>query len=69
MEINDDAPSETYSVKCGALLRIFERYKQIKSFDGYDDDDVSHSFLSIVRYALRFLMFTRQNLSNFGVQY
>ena len=26
MEINDDDPSETYSVECGALLRIFERY-------------------------------------------
>ena len=54
MEINDDDPSETYSVQCGALLRIFERYKQMKSFDGCDEDDVSHSFLSIVRYALRY---------------
>ena len=54
MEINDDDPSEIYFIQCGALLRIFERYKQMKSFDGYDEDDVSHSFLSIVRNALRY---------------
>ena len=54
MELNDDDPRETYSVECGALLRIFERYKQMKSFDGYDEDDVSHSVLSIIRHALRY---------------
>ena len=39
---------QAYSVQCGALLRLLEHYKQMKSFDCYDENDVSSSFFATV---------------------
>ena len=42
--------NQAYSVQCGALLRLFlfEHYKQMKSLDCYDENDVSGSFFATV---------------------
>ena len=39
--------NQAYSVQCGALLRLFEHYKQMKSLDCYEND-VSGSFFATV---------------------
>ena len=47
------------------MFRLFERCKQMKSLDCYDENDVSDSFFAIVRYAVRYFNVQKVNPIDF----
>ena len=64
-ESNNDDPNQAYSVQRGALLRLFECYKQMKSLDCYDENYVSDSFFAIVCCAVRYFNVQKVNHIDF----